>query len=284
MALSPALAPLVHRKERLYYALMVGVSLIVYAGLGAMIVSTPEAAAPILLYGVMIPLFLFFIHGLLLGRIRGNGVRITPRQFPELHALAVRHAATLGLETLPEIFLMESGGILNAFATRFLGRDFVVIHSDVLAMAEAQGADAVSFILAHELAHLRRGHLKHRWLIGPGRVVPYLGAAYSRACEYTCDRFGAHCEPSGAIRGLVALASGPQLYRRVDVNEYAKQVETEKGFWVRRAELMSTHPHLPKRVAALLAAGVPTPGVAAPAGSPIRGMAMGASSASFASS
>jgi Zn-dependent protease with chaperone function len=283
MALSPALAPLVHRKERIYYALMVGVSLIVYGALGAMVMSSPEAGIPILVYAVLIPLFLFVIHGMLLGRVRGNAVRITPRQFPELHAQAGRHAASLGLEKLPDLFLMESGGVLNAFATRFLGRDFVVIYSDVLAMAEEQGADAASFILAHELAHVRRGHLRHRWLIGPARLVPYLGAAYSRACEYTCDRFGAHCEPSGAIRGLVALAAGPRLYRRVDVSEYANQAETEKGFWVRRAELMSTHPHLSKRVAALIAAGVPLPGVAAPAGSLVGGMPRGAPSASFAS-
>ena len=124
----------------------------------------------------------------------------------------------------------------------------------------------MSFIVAHELAHVRRGHLKHRWLIAPGTMVPYLGAAWSRASEYTCDRFGAHCEPQGAIRGLVALAAGPALYRRVNVAEYAKQVETEKGFWVRRAELMSTHPHLTKRVAALIAAGIPMPGVSAPSG------------------
>jgi Zn-dependent protease with chaperone function len=266
MALSPALAPLVHTKERVYHALLVAVSLLVYAGIATVVVAAPEASALFLVYGIGIPLVLFFVHAMWLGRVRGNGVRITPTQFPELYALAQRHVTTLGIDQIPDIFVMEAGGILNAFATRFLGRDFVVVYSDVLAMAEAQGGDAVSFILAHELAHVRRGHLRHRWLIGPGRIVPYLGAAYSRACEYTCDRFGAHCEPNGALRGLVALAAGPHLYRRVNLAEYAKQVETEKGFWVRRVELMSTHPHLPKRVAALIAAGVPLPGVAAPRG------------------
>ena len=64
---------------------------------------------------------------------------------------------------------------------------------------------------------------------------------------------------------MLALAAGPHLYQRVDVGEYTSQVQTEAGFWVRRAELMATHPHLPKRVAALIGAGIPVPGVAAPA-------------------
>lgn len=283
MPLSPALAPLVHRKERVYYAIMVAVSLLVYAGLVAAVIAAPETGIGIAFYGVIFALALFMVHGMMLGRIRGNGVRISPQQFPELHALAERHAATLGIEKLPDLFLLEAGGILNAFATRFLGRDFVILYSDVVAMAEAQGSDAVSFIVAHELAHVRRGHLKRRWLIGPGRLVPYLGAAYSRACEYTCDRFGAHCEPVGAIRGLMALAAGPQLYRRVDVAQYARQAETEKGFFMRRAELMSSHPHLTKRVAALIAAGVQLPGVSAPGVTPLSDMMPMARQPSYAS-
>src|SRR4051812_38809779 len=190
MPLSPALAPLVHRKERRYYALMVAVSLLVYAGLAWALVSAPEAAGVIVFYAFFFPLVFFFVHGLLLGRIRANAIRVSARQFPELLAVAERHASTLGIEKLPDIFLMEAGGVLNAFATRFLGRDFVVLYSDVIAMAEREGGPAVSFILAHELAHHRRGHLRNRWLIAPARMIPYVGAAYSRACEYTCDAFG----------------------------------------------------------------------------------------------
>jgi Zn-dependent protease with chaperone function len=157
------------------------------------------------------------------------------------------------------MYVMESGGLLNAFATRFLGRDFVIINSDVLELALAQGEAAVGFIVGHELAHVWRGHLKHRWLTTPGRVFPYLGAAYSRACEFTCDRVGAYCQPDGAITGLLALAAGKQLHAHVDVREYAAQAESDQGFWIRRAELISSHPLLPKRVAALIKAGVTIP-------------------------
>ncbi|HVE79058.1 MAG TPA: M48 family metallopeptidase [Gemmatimonadaceae bacterium] len=253
------LKALVNSKERLYYALLVLTSLAIYAGLAAAVAASVEGAGIAAVYVLPISLALFMAHGLLIGRLRGNAVRVSARQFPTLYRLVARHAATLGIKTVPDIFVMESGGVLNAFATRFLGRDFVVIYSDVLALADERGEAALGFVVAHELAHVWRGHLKHRWLTLPGRFVPYLGAAYSRACEYTCDRVGAHCQPDGAVDGLLVLAAGKDLFRQVDAREYARQAEAEQGFFVRRAELMSSHPNLTKRVAALLRHGVSAP-------------------------
>lgn len=250
---------LINPRERFLYAAMVLVSMLVYGGLILAGMINPEAGASIVLYGLMFSLLGMFAHGLALGRVRGNAVRVSERQFPQLHRLATAHARRLGLKQVPAVYVMESGGLLNAFATRFLGRDFVIVHSDVLELALAQGEAAVGFIMGHELAHVWRGHLKHRWLTTPGRLFPYLGAAYSRACEYTCDRVGAYCQPDGAISGLLALAAGKQLHAHVDVKEYAAQAISDQSFWIRRAELMSSHPLLPKRVAALLKAGVTIP-------------------------
>lgn len=250
---------LVNTRERFLYAAMVVVSLLVYAALVLVGVEKPEAGATILMYGLIFSLVGLFAHGLALGRVRGNAVRVSEKQFPQLHRLAVAHAKKLGLKQVPMVYVMESGGLLNAFATRFLGRDFVIVHSDVLELALAHGEAAVSFIMGHELAHVWRGHLKYRWLTLPGRLMPYLGAAYSRTCEYTCDRIGAYCQPEGAISGLLALAAGKQLHAHVDVKEYAAQAVSDQSFWIRRAELMSSHPLLPKRIAALLKAGVAIP-------------------------
>jgi Zn-dependent protease with chaperone function len=82
-------------------------------------------------------------------------------------------------------------------------------------------------------------------------VFPFLSGAYSRACEYTCDRFGNALEPEGGVDGLLVLAAGRDLYTHVNSTEYSGQQETETGFFVRFAEILSTHPNLPKRVAAL---------------------------------
>jgi Zn-dependent protease with chaperone function len=251
---------LINPRERFLYALIVMISLLVYGGLVLISLSKPQVAATVITYGLVFALIGMFAHGLALGRVRGNAVRVSDRQFPLLQKLAAAHARRLGLARVPQVYVMESGGILNAFATRFLGRDFIIVYSDVLELALAQGEAAVGFIMGHELAHVWRGHLKHRWLTLPGRLFPYLGPAYSRACEYTCDRIGAFCQPEGAISGLLVLAAGKQLHAHVDVREYAAQAESDKSFWIRRAELISTHPLLPKRVAALVKAGVAIPG------------------------
>jgi len=245
-------ADLVRPGERTLYAVIIVVSLLIYGGLGLAALAEPTVAITVVFYIALLGLLAFLGRGLALGRLRGSAILVSPRQLPLLHSLAVAHAQKLGMAKIPNVYVVESGGLLNAFATRFLGRDFVIVHSDVLDLALQQGEAAVGFVVAHELGHVWRGHLKYRWLTLPGRFVPYLGSAYSRACEYTCDQVGAFCQPDGAINGLLALAAGKLLYPHIDPREFAAQAETDRGFWIRRAELMASHPRLPKRVAALL--------------------------------
>ena len=88
----------------------------------------------------------------------------------------------------------------NAFATRFFGRNFVVLLSDVVDAMEAQ-PDGINFYIGHEIGHLKRQHLRWSALLAPASFVPLLGAAYARAREYTCDRHGFHaCEAASASR------------------------------------------------------------------------------------
>jgi hypothetical protein len=54
------------------------------------------------------------------------------------------------------------------------------------------------------------------------------------------------------VDGLLVLAAGKGLYRRVNVDAYARQSHSDEGFFVWLAEVLTTHPHLPKRVAAVL--------------------------------
>jgi Zn-dependent protease with chaperone function len=258
-AAGASLTELVYSRERILYGVMVVVSLAVYAGLVMLGVSRPETGASFLAYAILIPIIGWYAHGVALGRVRGNAIRVSDKQFSQLYRLTIAHARRLQLNEVPAVYVLQSGGLLNAFATRFSGRDFVVINSDVLELALDQGEAAVGFIVGHELAHLWRGHLRHRWLTTPARFIPYLGSAYSRACEYTCDRVGAACQPDGAVSGLLALAAGKQLHPHVDVREFAAQAEKDQSFWIRRAELMSSHPLLTKRVAALIKAGVAIP-------------------------
>ncbi len=242
---------LVSAKEKNYFALCVLVSLAIYYVLIRIILSGSPAGGVVLFYGFFFIVGYFVFHGLLLGHLRGNSIRVSAKQFPELMAMANEHSRRLGMPDTPDVFVLQSGGMLNAFATRFLGRNFVVLFSDVLALATQNGEKAVSFVLGHELGHIKRRHMTWRALLYPSMVVPFLGSAYSRACEYTCDRIGNALEPDGSIAGLLVLAAGRHLYSHVNPIEFANQRNTERGFFVIVAELFSSHPNLTKRVATL---------------------------------
>ena len=88
----------------------------------------------------------------------------------------------------------------------------------------------------------------------PSYLIPFLGSAYSRACEYTCDNIGYALCPSGVKSGLLVLASGKTIYKRVNLNEFTKQDRTEDGFWKWFAEKVASHPNLTKRLAVFAAA------------------------------
>jgi len=154
----------------------------------------------------------------------------------------------LGLEKIPTVYLVQAGGLLNAYATRFFGRNYVVLYSDILETAFEEGNKAIEFIIAHELGHIKRKHMTKNLLLFPSAFIPFLAKAYSRACEYTCDQIGLAFSPAGAISGLLVLAAGKQLYKKVNTPEYLLSANEERGFWKWFAEIVSTHPNLPKRI------------------------------------
>jgi hypothetical protein len=83
---------LINPRERSFYALMVLVSLLVYGGLLVAGLSKPQVGATILTYAVMLSLLGLFAHGIALGRVRGNAVRVSEKQFPQLLRLTAAHA------------------------------------------------------------------------------------------------------------------------------------------------------------------------------------------------
>lgn len=231
---------LVYPKEKIYFAISLTYSILFYL---LIIVSIVGIA-----YLISLMIFGLFMQGLFIGYIRGNAIKVTSKQFAEVHEIAQEYSLKLGFDRLPDIYVVQSGGMLNALATRFFGKNFVILYSDVLELAYKQGQDALEFIICHELTHLKRNHItKHIWLL-PAVYFPFLGAAYSRACEYTCDRFGAYLNPEGAIAGLLVLAAGKELYTNVNVQEYITQSRSENGFWSWFAEITASHPHLYKRL------------------------------------
>jgi type II secretory pathway pseudopilin PulG len=91
----------------------------------------------------------------------------------------------------------------------------------------------------------------------PASFLPLVGAAYHRACESTCDNYGAACcdDTEDAVRGLSALAAGGRRWQDLNVQEYLHQAGETSGFWMSFHELIGDYPWLVKRVARVSAWG-----------------------------
>ncbi|WP_313707040.1 M48 family metalloprotease [Massilia sp.] len=243
---------LVYKNEKTLFVLMLVLSLLVWAGLVLGLGWT------VLGYALMFFLFYCFAQSALISYIKGTGVRITAEQFPDLDRQILACCAKLGLEREPEAYLLQMGGSLNAFATRFLGRDFLVLYTDVVDGLH-DNPDALNFYIGHEIGHIKRKHLSWATVLLPASVLPLVGAAYSRAREYTCDRHGlAACEqPINAEFGMAALAAGGKRWRTMNKSAYIEQSRETEGFWMSFHELVGDYPWLVKRMAAVraLAAG-----------------------------
>ncbi|MDE0581444.1 M48 family metallopeptidase [Planococcus sp. A6] len=229
-------------RESIYFILSVIFSVLIYVLLAISIVGIGIALA--------IFAFLLFTNAVMLGSIRGNGVRIHERQFPDVYERVQTLAAQMELKKVPDVFVIQSEGALNAFATRFFGRDMVVLYSEVFELAREQGQDELDFIIAHELAHVKRRHVWKNLLIMPAGFIPFLSSAYSRSCEYTCDRHAAYeiQDAAAAKRALTLLGIGKKAYAEVNEDAYREQIHTESNAFVWLAEVLSTHPRLPKRI------------------------------------
>ena len=205
-----------------------------------------------LVYGLAIGALLLFTHVVMISHIRGSSIKLSPKQMPVLHERVVRLSKRIGLKKVPDAYLLQSNGVLNAFATRLGSRNFIVLHSDII-RACGDNSDALEFIIGHELGHLHRGHLRWRWLKAPAQIIPLLGTAYSRACEYTCDRYGAAvcADPKHKYDALCILAAGGAHARSVNPREFVAQERDLNTVFMKLGSWFSTHPHLASRVAAL---------------------------------
>jgi Zn-dependent protease with chaperone function len=206
-----------------------------------------------LIYAVLLGIFFFLAHTVFIAQVRGSGVRLGAAQLPELNERVERMARRLGLKKAPEAYLMQAGGALNALATKYLGRDCIVLYSDLVDACGDNGA-ALDFIVAHELAHLRAGHLRLRWLLLPGLFMPFVGSAWSRACEHTADRAALQAAGRGepALQGLVILAAGGKLAGRIDTTRLIAQTDSLDTPWMKLGQWLSSHPPISRRLAALL--------------------------------
>ncbi|WLI89373.1 M48 family metallopeptidase [Massilia sp. R2A-15] len=239
---------LIYKNEKVLFVIMLTLSCVVWLGV---ILGTLGGA---LIWALVIFVMYCFAQSALISYIKGTAVQITEKQFPDLYRRIDACCDKLEHIERPQAYLMQMGGALNAFATRFLGRDFLVLYSDVVdALHEIP--DALNFYIGHEIGHIKRKHLLWSTVLIPASLMPLIGAAYSRAREYTCDRHGlAACDrPESAQAGIAALAAGGKRGATMCIQAYSEQSLHTDGFWMSFHELVADYPWLVKRMGAVRA-------------------------------
>jgi predicted Zn finger-like uncharacterized protein len=194
-----------------------------------------------------------------------NGIRLGPKQLPDVWRQAVLAARILGLPTMPDVYV--SGG--QMWENYTFGSDtssFIVLGTAILTNFEH---DEVLFLLAREMGHCRAGHALWKTVIrflagdigmhsgllsqgllnaiSPTRLIegavemPLL--AWSRQSEVTADRAGLLALGDEALARRVLLAwsiRSARLLKQVNIEEWMKQEEASDDSITRFSEMTTS--------------------------------------------
>lgn len=202
-------------------------------------------------------------------------VRASRRNYASLHRLVERCCEILSCP-VPELYI-QTHPQLNAY-TQGQRRTCIVLHS---ALIEQLSPDELSFVVGHEIGHIKCAHGLYRLLgeivlqywdaiVGaipvPGLALlrmPLLSAYWEwyRRAEFTCDRAGLLCvqDLAASLRALGKLAGKVEGYDdEFDIDATIAQADAHREVGNKLVVLMSilqnsrnTHPFVPQRLRTL---------------------------------
>ncbi|HJH30827.1 MAG TPA: M48 family peptidase [Methanosarcinaceae archaeon] len=187
----------------------------------------------------------------------GNSVKVSENQYPEIYNIVKECSKSLNLSSIPDVFIINSSGTTNAIAIRLLSKKYVLLYSELIDLMilnkKGIGMDELKMIIGHELAHHAAGHISplKNILLFPAMFIPFLGNAYSRACELTADRIGAAFtqDMDASKRALVALACGSDaLADKTNIESFLQQEKDVPSIAGFISELYSSHPRMTIRI------------------------------------
>ncbi len=253
-AAPPATGSLRHPKESAYFMV---------AAIAAVCAWLVFVWIALLLFWVVLPVAaaLWIVDRLYRAQLLGNSIQVRPGQFPEICELVTTYCEKLRMYKVPEVFIVNGNGVVNAIAMRMLRDKYVLLLGDLVDVTLASGLPSLGFVLGHELGHHALGHTSplRNLFLWPSKFVPFLGPAYARACELSADRVGLWLagQSEAAMRGLAALACGSRaLTTSVNVDVLKQQENAMSGVFAFLSTVFSTHPRITQRIVELEAFAV----------------------------
>jgi Zn-dependent protease with chaperone function len=173
---------------------------------------------------------------------QANAVRVSERQFPEVHRLYSDVLETLDAPERYPLFISQTP-VVNAGAYG-MDKPFIILNSGAIRLLDHE--NELRYLLGHEVGHVLSGHVLYRTmmviLIQLAQLgFPIIGLAaravlmalleWSRKAELSADRAGllAVQDPEAAMRSMMKLAGGG-TNEETDLGEFLAQAdEYRKG-------------------------------------------------------
>lgn len=185
---------------------------------------------------VLRKLFGFFGEKPIRLAFQANAVRVSPRQFPEVHARYVQVLETMDAPEHYPLFVSQTP-IVNAGAYG-MEHPFIVLNSGAIRLLDD---DELVFLLGHEVGHVMSGHVLYRTMLVlllqlANIGYPIVGLAaravlvglleWYRKSELSSDRAGllACQDPNIALSTSLRLAGGGRD-DETDLNEFLAQAD-----------------------------------------------------------
>jgi predicted Zn finger-like uncharacterized protein len=194
-----------------------------------------------------------------------NGIRLGPKQFPDVWHRAVLAARLLGLPHMPDVYI-SGDQMWNTYTFGTENSAFIVLGTAILNNFQN---DELLFVLAREMGHCRAGHalwktvtrfltgdltVQHGVLsdgllnaISPTKLIH--GAIdmplmmWSRQSEITADRAGLLAVGDETLARNVLLAwsiRSAKLLKQVNIDEWMKQEEDSGDHMTRFTEMTTS--------------------------------------------
>ncbi len=188
----------------------------------------------------------------------GTLVRVSPRQFHEIHEAGTMAAARLSSPPVP--IYVKRASEQNIYTLGLSSQPLIVITS---AMIDQMSNESLQFFIGREIGHIRAGHAWLRTLLRPlGSGIPLIGKLldsvvfgdWMNRTELTADRAGfIACDSlTVAVSTMLKFGVGTALFQKLDIREFLEQINDVRSVGGRVTEIISEQPYLIQRVRRLV--------------------------------
>ena len=177
----------------------------------------------------------------------GSYIRVTPKNFPEIHQLLEEACENIFLKDIPDLYIEWSYQV-NAKAVGSQ-KPMIILYSGAVDLLTKE---ELLFVIGHEVGHIKSGHMLYHDM---ALILPYLGdiigAAtlgigllvssglelslmyWYRMSEFTADRAGLlACQDKKAVlSALMKMGGVPKKYfDKMNPDDFIQQAKEFKGF------------------------------------------------------